>query len=66
MLVKVAVQRKNQNMRIMMMNMMITDARKILHATWKSLAQPIKEDILKEDHYAVIYIDPKNNKNRRL
>ena len=51
MLVKVAVQRKNQNMRMMMMNMMITDAQKILHATWKSLAQPVKEDILKEYYY---------------
>ena len=39
----------------------ITDAR-ILHATWKSLAPPIKEDNLKEYYYAVIYIDPKNNK----
>ena len=38
-----------------------TDAR-ILHATWKSLAPPIKEDSLKEYYYAVIYIDPKNNK----
>ena len=25
----------------------ITDARKILHATWKSLAPPVKEDNLK-------------------
>ena len=35
-----------------------TDAQKILHATWKSLAPPVKEDNLKEFYYAVI--DPKN------
>ena len=40
----------------------MADARKILHATWKSLAPPVKEDNLKEYYYAVIYIDPKNNK----
>ena len=40
----------------------ITDAQKILHSTWKSLAPPAKEDNLKECCCAVIYIDPKNNK----
>ena len=44
----------------------ITDARKILHATWKSLAPPVKEDNLKECYYAVTYIDPKNNKKYLL
>ena len=40
----------------------ITDARKVLHATWKSLAPPVKEDNLKGYYYAFIYIDPKINK----
>ena len=40
----------------------ITDAQKILHATWKSLTPPVKEDNLKGCYYAVIYIYPKNNK----
>ena len=40
----------------------MADPQKILHATWKSLAPEVKKDNLQEYYYAVIYIDPKNNK----
>ena len=42
-----------------------TDAQKILHATWKSLALPVKEDNLK-GIIMLFYIDLKNNKKMLL
>ena len=76
MLLKVAIQKKNLNMTMIMMKMIMMIANlltfrnlkisqmleKTLNATWKSLA-PLKiKDTLKEYNYAVIYIDSKKNK----